>query len=90
VRKAHAVVKIPLDHLTLDKLITVTPDDGAEAFVKTNLGLTPDRVVAACDSTRIEEVRICFGKDFSVRDCAGVTRHTCQRESIAMPAVRGE
>ena len=38
---------------------------------------------------RLEEVRICFGKDFSVRDCAWVTRRTCQRESIAMPAARG-
>ena len=38
VRKARAVVKIPADYLTLDQPITVTPDQVAEAFVKTDAG----------------------------------------------------
>ena len=89
VRKARAVVKIPPDYLVLDKPITVTPDDVAEAFVKVNSGLSRASVAVACDSKRLNEVRICLGKDFSFRDCAEVTRRSCRRDRIAMPAVRG-
>jgi ribonuclease T2 len=89
VRKARAVVKIPPDYLALDKPITVTPDDVAEAFVKVNPGLSRASVAVACDSKRLNEVRICLGKDFSFRDCAEVTRRSCRRDRIAMPAVRG-
>ncbi len=89
VRKARAVVKIPPDYLVLDKPITVTPDDVAEAFVKINPGLSRAGLAVACDSKRLNEVRICLGKDFSFRDCAEVTRRSCRRDRIAMPAVRG-
>lgn len=89
VRKARAVVKIPPDYLALDKPITVTPDDVAEAFVKANPGLSRASVAVACDSKRLNEVRVCLGKDFSFHDCAEVTRRACRRDSIAMPAVRG-
>ena len=89
VRKARAVVKIPPDYLALDKPITVTPDDVAEAFVKVNPGLSRASVAVACDSKRLNEVRICLGKDFAFRDCAEVTRRACRRDRIAMPAVRG-
>jgi len=89
VRKARAVVKIPPDYLVLDKPITVTPDDITEAFVKVNPGLSRASVAVACDSKRLNEVRICLGKDFSFRDCAEVTRRSCRRDRIAMPAVRG-
>ena len=90
VRKARAVVKIPPDYLTLGKPTIVTPDEVAEAFVKANPGLSRAGVAVACDSKRLSEVRICLGKDFSFRDCAEVTRRACRRDSIAMPAVRGD
>src|SRR5674476_882033 len=89
VREARSVVKIPLEYLALDKPITVTPDDVAEAFVKANPGLSRASVAVACDSKRLNEVRVCLGKDFAFRDCAEVTRRACRRDSIAMPAVRG-
>jgi ribonuclease T2 len=89
VRKARAAVKIPPDYLALDQPITVTPDEVAEAFVKINPGLSRASVAVACDSKRLNEVRICLAKDFSFRDCAEVTRRSCRRERIAMPAMRG-
>ncbi len=89
VRKARAVVKIPLEFTELDKPITVTPDDVAEAFVKANPGLSRAALAVACDSKRLSEVRVCLNKDFSFRDCAEVTRRACKRDTIAMPAVRG-
>ena len=89
VRKARAVVKIPPDYLELDKPITVTPDEVADAFVKINPGLSRASVAVACDSKRLNEVRVCLGKDFSFHDCAEVTRRACRRDTIAMPAIRG-
>ena len=89
VRKARAVVKIPPDYLALDKPIAVTPDEVVEAFVKANPGLTRASLAVACDSKRLSEVRVCLGKDFSFRDCPEVTKRTCKRDRVAMPAMRG-
>ncbi len=89
VRKARAVVKIPANYLELDKPIVVTPDEVAEAFVKANPGLSRASIAIACDSKRLNEVRVCLAKDFSFHDCAEVTRRACRRDKIAMPAVRG-
>jgi ribonuclease T2 len=89
VRKARAVVKVPADYLELDKPIMVTPDEVAQAFIKANPGLSSGSIAVACDSKRLNEVRVCLGKDFSFHGCAGVTRRACKREQISMPAVRG-
>lgn len=89
VRKARAAVKIPTDYVELDKPAMVKPDDLAEAFAKANPGLTRAAFAVACDSKRLNEVRICMNKDFSFRDCAEIARRTCKRESVVMPATRG-
>jgi ribonuclease T2 len=89
VRKARAAVKIPPQFVAPDKPMRVKPGDVAEAFVKTNAGLSREDFAVACDSKRLSEVRICLNKDFSFRSCAEVTRRACKRESVAMPAMRG-
>ena len=89
VRKARAVVKIPPDYLDLDKPITVTPGEVAEAFVKANPGLSRAAMAVSCDGKRLTEVRVCLGKDFSFRDCAEIARRACRLDKVAMPAVRG-
>jgi ribonuclease T2 len=89
VRKARAVVKIPADYLELDRPITVSADEVAEAFVKANPGLSRASLAVACDSKRMNEVRVCIGKDFSFRECPDVTRRACRRDKLVMPAVRG-
>jgi len=89
VRKARAVVKIPEEFIDLDKPIMVKPDDVAEAFVKANAGLSRDDIAVACDSKRLNEVRVCLNKDFSFHNCAQLSRRTCKRDNIAMPAMRG-
>ncbi len=88
VRKARAVVKIPADYLELDKPVMVTPDEVTQAFIKANPGLPPAAIAVACDSKRLSEVRLCLSKDFAFRDCPEVTRRSCTRDKIAMPAVR--
>lgn len=89
VRKARAAVRIPDDYLDLDKPIVVSPRDVAEAFLKANPGLPREGLAIACDSKRLSEVRVCFNKDFSFRDCAEVARRACRRDKVVMPAVRG-
>lgn len=89
VRKARAVVKIPPDYLDLGKLITVSPGEVTEAFVKANPGLSRAAFAISCDNRRLTEVRVCLGKDFSFHDCAEIARRSCRLDKIAMPAVRG-
>ena len=89
VRKARAVVKIPSEYLALSNPITVTPDEVAVAFVKTNPGLPRGAVAVSCDGRRLTEVRVCLGKDFSFHDCGETSRRACRANRIAMPAVRG-
>ena len=89
IRKARAVTKIPADYLELEKPIMVTPREVTEAFLKANPAMPSEAISIACDSKRLSEVRICLAKDFSFRDCAELTRRSCRRDQIAMPAVRG-
>ena len=89
IRKARAVTKIPAEYLELTRPIIVSPGDIADAFVKANPSMPRDAITVACDSKRLIEVRICINKDFSFRDCAELTRRSCRRDRISMPAVRG-
>jgi ribonuclease T2 len=89
VRKARAVVKIPPEYLDLGDALTVTPNDVADAFVKSNPGLTRAGVAVSCDSKRLSEVRICMTKDLHFRDCAELADHACRRDTLVMPPVRG-
>lgn len=89
VRKARSVVNIPADYRELDKPIVVSPRDVAAAFLKANPGLPRDALTIACDSKRLNEVRVCLNKDLSFRDCPELAARSCRRGSIAMPAMRG-
>lgn len=89
VRKARAVVKIPADYLALDKPLTVTPDEVADAFIKANPGLTRANMAIACDKKRLTEIRVCITREFSFRDCGKATRRACRLDKMTMPAVRG-
>ena len=89
VRKARSAVKIPSEYLDLNKPITVTSGEVAEAFVKANPGLSQRAMAVSCDRRRLTEVRVCLGKDLSFHDCPEIARRTCRLGEIAMPAIRG-
>jgi ribonuclease T2 len=89
VRKARAVVKIPEEYLEPKAPREVTPEEVEDAFVKANPGLTRAAVAVSCDSKRLNEVRVCLSKEFHFRDCADVDQHTCRRDKLVMPPVRG-
>jgi ribonuclease T2 len=89
VRKARSTVKIPSEYLDLNRPITVTSREVAEAFVKANPALSQRAMAVSCDRRRLTEVRVCLGKDLSIHDCPEIARRTCRLGEIAMPAIRG-
>ena len=88
-RKARAAVKIPEEYLELATAREVAPAEVEEAFIKANPGLGAGAISVACDSKRVNEVRVCLTKDLQFRDCAEPERRSCKRAKLAMPAVRG-
>jgi ribonuclease T2 len=89
IRKARAQVKIPEHYLELTRILTVTPNDVEEEFIKANPGMSQAGVAVTCNSHRLSEVRICLTKDFQFRDCAEIDRRACRRSQLVMPPVRG-
>ena len=88
VRRARAAVKIPEAYLDVQNPLTVSPDEVEDAFVKVNPGMTRAGISVACDSRRLNEVRICMSRDLKFQDCAEVDRRACRRDKLVMPPVR--
>src|SRR6266481_132741 len=89
IRKARAVVKIPLQYLDLASTLTVTPEEVEEAFIKANPGLAPEGVSISCGSRRLGDVKVCLTRDLQFRGCEEIERRTCRRDKLIMPPVRG-
>ncbi len=89
IRKARAAIKIPDAYIEPAGVLTVTPNEVQEEFVKANPGLTRGAMAVTCDSKRLSEVRICLGKDLKFQECPEVARRACRREPLVMPPVRG-
>jgi len=89
IRKARAAVKIPPDFLQLSEPRTVAPSEVEEAFIKVNPGLSPTAISVTCNRSRLSEVRICMSKDLQFRACEEIDRHSCRRDQVTMPPVRG-
>jgi ribonuclease T2 len=90
VRKARALVKIPDDYIELSHEFTLAPAEVGDAFVKANPGLTRASVAVSCDAKRLTEVRVCVGRDLQFHECGEVEQHSCRRQQIVMPPLRGE
>jgi ribonuclease T2 len=88
IRRARAVVKIPEAYLDLRSPLTVSANDVEEAFVTANAGMPRTAISVACDSKRLNEVRICLGKDLTFQECPDVVRRSCRRDKLVMPPVR--
>jgi ribonuclease T2 len=88
IRKVRATVKIPPEFLDVKEMLTVTPDEVEDAFVKANPGLARDAVAVTCDRRRLGEVRICIGKDLRFRSCRQTDSRACRRDKVVMPPIR--
>ena len=89
VRKARAAVKIPPEYVDLKEPLSVAPAAIEEAFIKANPGLAENGFAIECDKKRLTEVRICLSKDLQFRECDEIARHSCRREQLLMPPLRG-
>ena len=89
VRKARTLVKIPSEYTDLQQPLSVTPGAVEDAFIKANPGLTQSGIAVNCSRNRLSEIRVCLSKDLQFRDCPDVARHSCRRDQIVMPPVRG-
>jgi ribonuclease T2 len=89
IRKARAVVKIPLQFLELQTPLTVTPQEVEEAFIKSNPDLKPEGISISCRSRRLDDIKICMTRDLQFRDCEENERRSCRRDKLVMPPVRG-
>jgi ribonuclease T2 len=90
VRKARAAVKIPPQYVALSAPLSVAPADIEDAFVKANPGMSSAGIAVDCSTKRLREVRICLTKELGFRTCPDVDRHSCSREKVMMPPLRGE
>ena len=88
VRRARASVKIPEQYLALQDPLTVTPAEVEDAFIKANAGLTRAGLAVACDSKRLNEVRVCMSRELKFQDCPDVAQRTCRRDKLVMPPIR--
>ncbi len=89
VRKARAVVKIPSQYVDLQAPLSVAPAAVEDAFVAANPGLSRSGMAIGCDKRRLTEVRICLSKELTFRDCGDVAGHSCRRDELIMPPLRG-
>ena len=60
VRKARAIVKIPLEYTDLQEPLNVTPAAVEAAFIKANPNLSTESMAIECDKKRLTGVRICL------------------------------
>jgi ribonuclease T2 len=89
IRRARAAVKIPSDFSALEGPASISPVEIVSAFLKANPTLPQNAISVACDARRLTEVRFCLGKDLSFRGCPDIARHSCRRDNVSMPAMRG-
>jgi len=89
IRKAREKVTVPPEYLSLKETLTVTPVAVEQAFIKANQGLSRRGIAVECRSRRLGEVRICLSRDLQFRECPYLAHHSCQRDYLVMPLVRG-
>jgi ribonuclease T2 len=89
VRTAREKVEIPEQYTNPTAPLSVTPSQVSNAFISANDGLSPKGITIDCDRGRLREVRICFTRDLTFRDCSRSAQRACRSERLIMPPVRG-
>ena len=86
-------LRIPARYLSPQAVITTTPEELVDDFVKTNRALTRDMVSVQCGNSRgasrLVELRVCFGKDGNMQTCGDNEKRQCRAERLVLPPVRG-
>lgn len=89
-RRLFESVVIPERYRLPEQPVFVSPDEVERDFIKANPGLGPDMIAVSCGGRRLQELRICFGRDLKLRSCGEneSQRRLCARDELLMPPVR--
>lgn len=89
VRAAWESVVIPPRFEQLDTVLTISPRDIVQEFVRANPMLQPDQIAVTCSKQSLDEVRICMTKDLKFTACGAQSRRSmCRQDRVRMPPVR--
>lgn len=85
--QAFAAIKLPAEFAAPKTVLTLSPEQVEDLFVKANPGLKPDQMAVVCRGRYAAEVRICLTKDMKFSDCGKSVRDRCAGQAM-FPAVR--
>ncbi len=90
-RSAYSSVRIPEEFQDLSKQLSVSPEQLRRAFLEVNPQLGPEMIQVVCSRNLLRELRICFSKDLTPRNCSEgeQSRRLCASDTVTMPPVRG-
>lgn len=87
-RAGFARVKIPPVFAQMSKRLKVPAEVIEGAFLEANPGLRRDQITVTCQDGRIDEVRLCLGKDLAPRRCGADTIRDCRLGDAVLEPVR--
>ena len=86
------MILIPARFISPQAEIVTDPQQIADDFVKTNLGLTHDMISVQCgnnrDRARLQEILICFDRSGAFRSCGKNEADRCRATQLILPPVR--
>lgn len=92
-RGLFAKLRIPARYLKPQEPVVVTPEELVTDFIKSNRDLAGDMLSVQCGNSRgaarLSELRICFGKDGTLRSCGVNEKRQCRASRLVLPPVRG-
>lgn len=86
VREARARVVVPDRFANATTAGKAEPQEVERAFMTLNPGLKRDAIAVTCGDGKLDEVRVCMGKDLAFRACPEVDRQSCRAASVDVPA----
>lgn len=85
-------LRIPARYLSPQALVTVTPEQLATDFVKSNKGMTADMLSVQCGNatgqSRLSELFVCVNKAGSFAACGANEKRQCRAKTIVLPPVK--
>jgi ribonuclease T2 len=90
-RSAYGSVRIPEEFQDLSKPLSVSPEQIRRTFLEINPQLGAEMIQVVCSRNLLRELRICFSKDLTPRNCSQgeQNRRLCASDTVIMPPVRG-
>jgi ribonuclease T2 len=86
IRRAVEKVVVPKQFVGLKEDVSIGPRAIEGAFIAANPGLSARGISVTCRRGKLEEVRLCLGRDLAFRRCEQVDADTCRESEIDVAA----